>query len=266
LAERHGPVLLLTLNRPERRNAWTILMQDRYLRALAAADADPDIRAVVVTGAGRAFCAGADMALLSDTRAAVREALAQTDPLPATLPFTLRIPLVAAIHGACVGVGFAQALFADVRFAALDAGLATVFARRGLVAEYATAWLLPRLVGLSRAHDLLLSGRTVSGEEAAAIGLVHRALPAAEVLPAALAYAADLAESCSPRSIATMKAQLRRALTSDFASAAGESEDLMVESFGWPDLAEGVGSWMDKRPPRFPPLAPESAEVPGVAG
>ncbi|GGM59458.1 enoyl-CoA hydratase [Dactylosporangium sucinum] len=253
LAERRGPVLVLTLNRPDRLNAWTNELEDEYFARLDEAEEDPSVRAVVVTGAGRGFCAGADLAAL----AAITEGVAvQPRPRPRTFPLTLRKPLIAAINGPAAGLGLVEALYCDLRFATPEAKLTTSFAQRGLVAEYGIAWLLPRLVGLSRALDLLLSARVVTGAEALAIGLVDRVVDAAELLDTAVAYARALADTCAPASMATIKAQVYAALDTDLATAVAESERLMAESFTGPDLAEGIRSYLERRPPAFPGLPP----------
>jgi len=254
LAERRGPVLLLTLNRPERLNAWTQALEVEYFGLLERAEADPDIRAVVVTGAGRGFCAGADM---DDLRRVTDEgsgAVAASPRLHRTYPMTLRVPLVAAINGPAAGLGLVQALFCDVRFCTPEAKLTTSFARRGLVAEYGAAWLLPRLVGVSTALDLLMSGRVVLGEEAGRLGLVDRVVAPGDLVGAAVAYATDLAENCSPWAMATIKAQVLRGLDQDFHTAVAESDALMLSSFDGPDVTEGVRSYLERRPPAFAPL------------
>lgn len=254
LAGRHGAVLLLTLNRPDRLNAWNLDLEERYFTLLDAAEADPEVRAVVVTGAGRGFCAGADMAELSQLGSVDPDTLARERARPRERPLSFRKPLIAAVNGPVAGLGLVQALYCDLRFTTAEAKFTTSFVRRGLVAEYGIAWLLPRLVGQSRALDLLMSGRVVLGDEALAIGLVDRVLPADELLPFALAYAADLAENCSPRSMALMKEQVFAALDSDLPTAIAASTKLMNESFRHPDAAEGVHSYLERRPPRFAPL------------
>ena len=175
LAERRGPVLVLTLNRPERLNAWTDALEECYYDRLDAAEDDPEVRAIVVTGAGRGFCAGADMGDLEQgAGGADVEAVLRNRPRPRAFPLTVRKPLIAAINGAAAGLGLVEALYCDMRFATPEAKLTTAFARRGLVAEYGMSWLLPRLVGYSTALDLLLSGRVVLGEEALRLRLVDR--------------------------------------------------------------------------------------------
>jgi len=252
LADRHGAVLLLTLNRPERLNAWNNELEARYFELLDAAEADPEVRAIVLTGAGRGFCAGADFDELQSEQAFDLSLLDR--PRPRVLPLTLRKPLIAAINGAAAGLGLMEALFADVRFCVPEAKLTTAFARRGLIAEYGAAWLLPRLLGPSRALDLLLSGRVVRGEEAFRIGLVDHLATPETLLNETLAYAADLAENCSPTSMAIIKDQVRRALDEPLQESLESAEVLMREAFERGDVKEGVTSYLGKRAPRFAPL------------
>jgi enoyl-CoA hydratase/carnithine racemase len=252
LAEQRGAVLVLTLNRPDRLNAWTDELEDRYFELLDAAEADPEVRAVVLTGAGRGFCAGADMELLE--RISSASAAPPGPPRPRTRPLSFRKPLIAAINGAAAGLGFVEALYCDVRFGAPEAKLTTAFVRRGLIAEYGSAWLLPRLVGIGRATDLLVSGRVVLGAEALEFGLVDFVEDAESVVDAAVAYAADLAENCSPASMAVIKEQLRRALDQSLDKALAEAGTLMRDSFSRSDVKEGVASYLERRPPRFEPL------------
>lgn len=253
LREVRDGVCLLTLNRPERMNAWTQPMEERYFDLLEEADRDAETRVVVVTGAGRGFCPGFDM----DALAALSGGEAgdfQAPRRPQTFPLTIRKPIVAAINGACAGIGLVQALMCDVRFAAAGVKFTTAFARRGLVAEHGSSWVLPRLVGHAHALDLLLSGRVFLSEEAQRLGVVNRVLPGEELIDQALAYARDLAENCSPASMATMKAQVYRDLERGLDESVEDANRLMDESFGRPDFGEGVQSFVDRRPPRFAPL------------
>jgi enoyl-CoA hydratase/carnithine racemase len=258
-------VATITLNRPTRLNAVTLEMAQAYADALRRADADPEVRAIVVTGAGRGFCAGADLDLLAGGPAADEPSAEDISPngsVPATgmqpaLAMQVRKPVVAAVNGPVAGVGFVLMLAADIRFVAEDATLTTSFARLGLVAEYGSAWLLTRLVGVERALDLLLTGRRITGAEAADLGLASRALPAADVLPAALDYARALAHECSPRSLATIKQQVYADLQRPFADALAEAQTMMYESFGWADLPEGLRAQAERRSPRFAPLTRE---------
>jgi enoyl-CoA hydratase/carnithine racemase len=260
LSERRGPVLVLTLNRPDRLNAWTDALEDRYHACLDAAEDDPEVRAIVITGAGRGFCAGADMSDLE--RGAASDTAAQAElrerPRPRTFPLTVRKPMIAAINGAAAGLGLVEALYCDLRFAAPEAKLTTAFARRGLIAEYGIAWLLPRLIGPSRALDLLLSGRVVQGEEALRLGLVDRVCDPGRLLDDAVAYAAELATHCSPWSMATIKAQVHADLDRPFAEAVAAADELMLASFARPDVEEGVRSYLEGRAPAFPSLDPRS--------
>jgi enoyl-CoA hydratase/carnithine racemase len=248
-------VALLTLNRPERLNAWTGEMQTAYFDLLEECGAREDVRAIVVTGAGRGFCAGADMdslrAIGSD---GIGAAASRQDARPQAFPLGIPKPVIAAINGPCAGIGLVQALMCDLRFAAEDAKLTTAFARRGLVAEHGISWILPRLVGPARALDLLLSGRVVLGEEAERLGLVNRALPGDRLLDETLAYARDLATNCAPSSMAAMKRQVYADLERGLTDAVDEANALMVESLQAPDFVEGVSSFVEKRQPKFAPV------------
>jgi enoyl-CoA hydratase/carnithine racemase len=248
-------VALITLNRPERLNAWTAEMGHAYFDALEECDASTQVRAIVVTGAGRGFCAGADMQELKALGDGDLEAVSVVpDDRPQTFPLSISKPIVAAVNGACAGLGLVHALMCDIRFAAADAKLTTAFSRRGLVAEHGISWILPRLVGPARALDLLLSGRVVLGEEAAALGLVNRAVEPEKLLEQTLAYARELAVNSSPASMATMKRQVYADLTRELPDALQEANRLMGESFTAPDFVEGVASFMERREPRFAPL------------
>lgn len=250
LAERRGSVLLLTLNRPDRLNAWTPSMQERYFDLLERADADPEVRAIVLTGAGRGFSAGADIAGLAELDGDSYDGPSR----PWSLPIDLRKPVISAINGPCAGLGLVAALFTDVRFAAADAKFTTAFSRRGLIAEYGISWLLPRLVGVSRALDLMLSARTLPGTEAAELGMIDRALPREQVLDAALDYARTLATECSPASMAEIKQQIYTGLDSGLPAATADAERRMRAALNRQDSAEGVQSYLQGRPPQFPPL------------
>src|SRR3954464_7152659 len=204
LREVNDGVAVLTLNRPERLNAWTHALENRYFDRLDECAADPDVRVIVVTGAGRGFCAGADMGDLQTMSGdGVDDALA-AERRPQTTPLSIPKPIVAAINGPCAGIGLVQALMCDIRFAAPGAKLTTAFARRGLIAEHGISWILPRLIGPARALDLLLSGRVFMAEEAAELGVVN----GLGTLGDALAYARDLAANSSPMSMAVMKRQI----------------------------------------------------------
>lgn len=252
-------VAILTLNRPERLNAWTGEMENVYFDLLEELGASADVRAIVVTGAGRGFCAGADIHDLEALGAGVAPEGAHEERRAQTFPLTIPKPIIAAINGPCAGIGLVQALMTDIRFAAAGAKLTTAFARRGLVAEHGISWILPRLVGPARALDLLLSGRVVLAEEALELGLVNRVAPGESLLDEALAYARDLATNCSPASMATMKRQVYADLERGVQPALDEADRLMLRSFAAPDFVEGVTSFVERREPRFPALAEQPA-------
>jgi len=247
-------VATVTLNRPDRMNAWTYAMEVAYFDLVDALDDDPDVRAVVLTGAGRGFCPGLDANDLADRTQGV--AGQEGVDRPMTHARSLRKPLIAAINGGCAGIGLVQALVADVRFAAAGVKLATAFTRRGLVAEFGASWMLPRLVGEGNAMDLLLSGRAVTAEEALTMGLVNRVYPAAELLTAAQAYAHDLAVNCSPLAMQAVKAQVAADWSRGIEASQEEAARLVKEPGRRPDFREGVAAFAEKRPPSFPPLAP----------
>lgn len=262
-------VAVVTLNRPERLNAWTARMEHEYRNLLERAEGDPDVRAIVVTGAGRGFCAGADFDALDGlTKGKPYAAAAGGDQAERgadarradfahtfSFPLGLRKPVIAAVNGPAAGVGFVLMCFADIRFAAAGAKLTTAFSRLGLPAEHGVSWVLPRLVGPARAADLLFSSRIVLAEEAAAMGLVNEVLPADEVLAHSVAYARRLATEVSPSSLAVIKAQLWADQIDSLDDAASRAEDLLRTMLREPDFAEGVAAFTGKRPPVFPPLA-----------
>ena len=249
-------VALLTLNRPDRLNAWTAEMERVYFAMLEECGQAEEVRVIVVTGAGRGFCAGADMQelqALGDGKVDV-DVTAALERRPQTFPHSIPKPIIAAINGACAGIGLVQALMCDVRFAADGAKLTTAFARRGLVAEHGISWMLPRLIGPARALDLLLSGRVVLAEEAQALGLVNRVYAPDRLLEETLDYARELAVNCSPASMATIKRQVYADLDRALPDALAGADQLMFESFTAPDFVEGVASFVQRRDPRFAAL------------
>jgi enoyl-CoA hydratase/carnithine racemase len=247
-------VALLTLNRPDRLNAWTAEMERAYFGLLEECAASAEIRVIVVTGAGRGFCAGADMQELRAIGDGAATTAAAHDRRPQTFPLSIPKPIIAAINGACAGIGLVQALMCDVRFAADGAKLTTAFARRGLIAEHGISWILPRLVGPAHALDLLLSGRVVLAEEAQTLGLVNRTFAPERLLEATLDYARELVVNCSPASMATIKRQVYSDLEHSLADTLAGADRLMLESFTAPDFAEGVTSFLERRDPRFASL------------
>jgi len=267
LYEVDDPVATITLNRPEAMNAWTNRMDHEIRDAVAKASADPAVVGIIITGAGRAFCAGADMKLLSnissgnessnDAGAAVAEgeaAAGSNDDFDGRFPFLMTTPkpIIAAINGAVAGMAFPFSLCCDLRVGTEKSLFLTAFAQRGLIAEWGLGWLLPKLVGPSVALDLLMSSRRVNGAEAKDLGLLnHLVDDPDELLPWCRNYVTELAEKCSPMSIAIMKQQVYSHLHVGMGVAEAEAAQLMVESFGRPDFAEGVQSFIEKRPPSF---------------
>jgi enoyl-CoA hydratase/carnithine racemase len=245
-------VATITLHNPDRKNAWSVPMEHRYFALLDEATASPEVRAIVVTGAGRSFCPGMDMAALQDTAAAGELMRAGRRPMHYAL--SVPKPMIAAINGACAGIGLIQAMYCDVRFAARDARLSTSFTRRGLGAEYGTSWMLPRLIGVERALDLLLSGRVFDADEAHVLGLVSRLCDPDDVLAEAQAYAAELARLSSPRAMAAVRYQVYADLGTDFDESWARTLAIMERFAGEPDFAEGVASFTEKRDPRFDAL------------
>lgn len=253
-------VAVLTLNRPDRLNAWTPELGSTYFDHLETCAADPDVRAIVVTGEGRGFCAGADMQdLQAIGDGEIDQAERRQDERPQSFPTTIPKPVIAAINGPVAGIGLALALWCDIRFIADDAKVTTAFARRGLIGEYGMAWILPRLMGPAAAMDLLFSGRVVLGREAAAMGLANRSLPKEQLLDETLGYARELATWSSPASMAVMKEQVYADLERDLSTGYGEAIRLMLESFERPDFAEGVAAFVEKREPRFDGVSRQAA-------
>ena len=252
LVDRDGGVAVVTLNRPEQLNAFNPTMTAEMQVCLAALDDDDDVRAIVVTGAGRAFSAGADVGG-GTTPGQGERAVTDDPPAPPSLrPWELRTPVIAAINGAAVGMGMTWPLMWDIRIAAEDAKIGLVFVRRGLVPEGNCSWLLPRLIGASAAIELLLTGRMIRGSEAAELGLVTRAVPRDEVLSAAVDIAHDIAVNCAPAAVAATKRLFYRYLELDDRWAARVEE---LDIFRWmgtrPDAGEGVRSFLEKRDPAW---------------
>ena len=237
-------VATVTLNRPEKLNAWTAQLGAELGDALATADADDDVRAVVVTGAGRAFCAGADLsggAFGGGDAPSLRE----------MWPYQVRKPVIAAINGHAVGVGLTYPMQCDVRYVAEDAKLAFAFVRRGAIPELASHAIVPRVAGFSVAAELLLSGRTFSGREAAELGIVTRALPAAEVLPAALELAQDIARNTAPVSVALSKRLLWESMDKSVDEVQRLEGRLFARVTRLDDAREGIAAFIEKREPKW---------------
>jgi enoyl-CoA hydratase/carnithine racemase len=254
LVDRDGPVGIVTLNRPDRLNAWDWLMSAELNDAYATFDADDEVRAIVLTGAGRAFCAGAGLRPSGQT---FDGSLTQDDakarfPAPQRSAEQLRTPVIAAVNGAAVGAGITMALRADIVYVAEEAKLGFVFNRRGVIPDADLLWSLPRMIGYSRAMELLLTGRIFLGAEAEKVGLATRALPAAEVLPAAVAAGKDIAENVAPVSAAITKLLGRQFLQESDQKAALELERRLFRWAGQhADAPEGVNAFREKRAPRW---------------
>lgn len=265
---RDSGVAVITLNRPERMNAWGAGLVGPFYAHFDQAEADPAVRVIVLTGNGRAFCAGADMGDLDSIGDAQTDGNVDVSALVGerfpSFVTELHKPVIAAINGSCAGIGLVQALMCDVRFAAAGAKLTTAFARRGLTAEYGMSWILPRVVGWGPAMDLLLSGRTFYAEEAAALGMIKEVLPLSELMPRTLAYADEMALNCAPSSLAVIKRQLYGDALSGLDDASARAEKLMHASMLRPDFIEGITAFFEKRRPHFPSLEGQSDEQLGI--
>jgi enoyl-CoA hydratase/carnithine racemase len=264
LYEVSDPVALITLNRPASMNAWTDTMGNEVNDALARAAADPAVVGIIVTGAGRAFCAGADMKTLStlsdrsggdrpDRAAAAGDTATATGEFSGRFPYLMTIdkPIIAAVNGAVAGMAFPFSLCCDLRVVSSNAVFLTAFAQRGLIAEWGLSWLLPRLVGPSVALDLLMSSRKVGGEEALALGLANYLTEPDDLVPFCRRYIERLATTCSPTSMAVMKRQVYEQIHVGLGDAERAAAKLMLESFEREDFGEGVRSFLEKRPPSF---------------
>jgi len=270
-------IATVTLNRPDRLNAWTPVMEREVRDAMTQATVDDGVRVIILTGAGRGFCSGADMSNLNQASQSTTKNTSLTERLAATraeayasgpikggldLPQafsyrhtyfpTVPKPIIAALNGPTAGIGLIIALYADLRFASQATVFTTAFARRGLVAEHGIDWVLPRIVGLPNAIDLLLSARKITAEEALQMGLVNKVFAAESLMAEVRAYALELATMVSPRSMRVMKQQLFRAQSLDFGAALYASIPDVVASLGSEDFKEGVAHFVEKRTPKFP--------------
>jgi len=256
LFETMGRVALIRLNRPQTLNALTMAMLADIRRLVATAEADPEVTAIAFVGEGRGFCSGLDsQALVESTRAGSAGQRSGGPDLPGMFSYLLEVgkPVISAVNGVAAGGGFVLAMMSDLRFGSEAASFTTIFSKRGLIAEHGTSWLLPKLVGASRALDLLWSSRRVNAEEALRIGLLDRVLPADELLPAVVEYVDQLAETVSPNSIAVIKAQVYRHLSEAARPALEDSDRLTKASLDHPDAKEGAMALVERRAPRFQP-------------
>ncbi|MEQ8263889.1 enoyl-CoA hydratase [Pseudohaliea sp.] len=255
-------VAVLTLSRPDQRNAWNADMNTEVRQLMARAVRDQEVRVIVLTGAGESFCVGADMAAAA-AGAATQPATSDNDAeafsgrmsagFSTKFSYFPRVqkPVIAAINGACAGLGLVLALYCDIRFAASDARFSTAFSRRGLVAEHGVGWLLPRIAGPSNAADLLLSGRKFDGDEAARLGLVNRAVSPGDLMGEVMSYASDIAANVSPRAMREIKRQLWSGLEQELREAIDDADTAMAESLASEDFREGVAHFREKRQARF---------------
>jgi len=269
LYEVSGRVATITLNRPEKLNAWTRIMELEVRHAVHEAGRDDGVRVIMLTGAGRGFCAGADMSLLSGVAergveperplpnsAAVSEASFAKDARPdfarqySYFP-AIPKPIIAAINGPAVGLGFVIAMFCDLRLASESARFGSAFARRGLIAEYGLAWLLPKVIGHANAMDILLSARVLDAQEALRMGLVNQVFAQDVFLDRVYAYANDLAHAVSPRSMRVIKRQVYDAMFQTLGEAVEEATEEMRASLQCEDFKEGVAHFLEKRAPAF---------------
>jgi enoyl-CoA hydratase/carnithine racemase len=260
-------VATITLNRPDKLNAWTAIMEQEVRTAFDEANRDGNVRVIILTGAGRGFCAGADMSLLSSVaeqgldeagRAyAVRNSGSAAAGVRADFQKkysyfpAIQKPVIAAISGPVVGLGLVIALYCDIRFASDTAKFSTAFARRGLIAEYGLAWMLPRLIGHANALDLLFSARMVDSVEAFRMGLANQVFPQDGFLEKVKEYAKDLAANVSPRSLRVIKKQVYEAMFQTLGEAFSAAEAEMLESLRSDDFKEGVAHFLQKRPAAF---------------
>jgi enoyl-CoA hydratase/carnithine racemase len=258
-------ILTITLNRPERLNAWTATMGRELIEAFDEADANDEVRAIIMTGAGRGYCAGADLAAGGETfdyRARAEEASLLT-PAEGGVPrdnggeFTLRVfactkPVIGAINGPAVGVGATMTLPMDVRLASDDARMGFVFARRGIVPEACSSWFLPRVVGISRAMEWVATGRVFSAQEGLDAGLLRSLHSSDELLPAARALAREIVENAAPVSVALARQMMWRMLGAEHPMIAHRADSRAMLARGQsPDAAEGITSFLEKRPAHF---------------
>jgi enoyl-CoA hydratase/carnithine racemase len=265
--EKKDHIATVTMNRPDRMNAWTPQMGAEIKTAMVDADRDPDIRAIIVTGAGRAYCAGAEMSNLSSVAQGSvqgREAVGgpRTDDRwledhradyrgQFSGVLALGKPVIAAINGACVGLGLTSSLYCDIRIASEKARLGLIFPQRGLAIEHGSSWMLPRIVGLANTMELALTGRLIEAREALEMGLVTRVVAPEQLIPAARELAGEIASKCSPLGVAQARRLVYRHLFTDLATAIKEDDEAMFRMLASEDFKEGVKAFLEKRPPRF---------------
>ncbi len=263
--EKSDRIATVTFNRPEKLNAWTPKMGAETRTAMMDADRDPSVGAIIVTGAGRAYCAGADMGNLSEIsqgRASagggdggrndewLKDARADYRNQYAYL-LALKKPVIGAINGACVGLGFTTCLYQDIRIASDNARLGLIFVQRGLAIEHGSSWMLSRIVGVARAVELAITGRLVDASEALTMGLVHRVVPQASLMETAREVAGHIAQKCSPLGVSEAKRLVYRHLFTDLATAIRDDDESMQLMTRSDDFKEGVKAFVEKRAAKF---------------
>jgi len=261
--DKKDRVATVTMNRPEKMNAWTPKMGAEMRTAMLDAERDPSIGAIIVTGAGRAYCAGADMSALSNIaagHAGARTAEAPDEWLAAqradyrtsySWPLALNTPVIGAINGACVGLGFTTCLYQDIRIASENARMGLIFTQRGLAIEHGSSWMLPRIIGLARATELAITGRLVDANEALEMGLVNRVVPQDKLMATAHEIASGIASKCSPLGVAQAKKMIYQHLFTDLATAVRDDDASMETMTRSEDFKEGVKAFVEKRAPKF---------------
>ena len=261
--DKQDRVATVTMNRPEKLNAWTPKMGAEMRTAMLDAERDPAVGAIIVTGAGRAYCAGADMGALSNIAAGAASARAAEAPdqwlgaqradyrTSYSWPLALNTPVIGAINGACVGLGFTTCLYQDIRIASDSARMGLIFPQRGLAIEHGSSWMLPRIVGLARAMELAVTGRLVDANEALEIGLVSRVVANDKLMATAREIASGIANKCSPLGVSQAKKMIYQHLFTDLATAVHDDDVSMVMMTHSEDFKEGVKAFVEKRAPKF---------------
>lgn len=259
--EIRDKVAIITFNRPDCLNAWTPAMGTRYFNTLERLAKDPGVNVILVRGAGRGFCAGADLKGLGNIAASGGETPGR-DPRPYWFPMSIGKPVVAAIHGACYTVGLQQALSCDVRFCSTSARIAAPYAKRGLVAEVGISWMLSRIIGMPNTLEFLLSSRVMDGQQAFDAGLVSQLFDSDEALfEGAFEYCRSIATDSSPWSLRTIKEQVYHSMMMDLQTAFAQSEQRLKEALSSADFVEGLNAFKEKRSPNFAPLDPDLAKL-----
>lgn len=264
--EKSDRIATVTFNRPAKLNSWTPKMGAETRTALLDAERDPNVGAIIMTGAGRAYCSGADMGALSDISAGRASATggnaaaAQDEWLAQqridyrnqySYLLALSKPVIGAINGACVGLGFTTCLYQDIRIASETARMGLIFVQRGLAIEHGSSWMLPRIVGVARAVEMAVTGRLVDAQEALAMGLVNRVVPADKLMETAREVAGHIANKCSPLGVAHAKKLVYKHLFTDLATAIRDDDESMTAMTKSDDFKEGVKAFLEKRPARY---------------